>query len=402
MNSRFDSSQQVPSSAAWKVSGKIKYIHCENPAPEQEGHEGLGCARSARPFYLEDGKKEESKQSWCGELECSWYYPLGMLSSVLPDQKFFSFAEIVQGRDSSVRITDDRLLYAVDLCMVMTGLERNQAGMTLRRLTEDVFPSIKLIDRKLSGKGNAHTKLISFQDAIELVMVLPGKIAKETRVRFADIIKRYLAGDQSMVSEIQANAASEAPIAQLARASLDSDLEETVSRKRQLKREDVLFELELAERRQRVMQSAAETQAITVGTQKTLRDEYTSLCPGQIMDDRARLMFKDNLLNLAALPAPSAQRTIEDGVLVASPADDARPMTASTLAAETGKRYSNKALQRIGAIMSKNYEAKYGQKASQHEQYTDGAVRLVRSYTRRDKDMLLEAFRLYDMEAGVH
>jgi hypothetical protein len=42
--------------------------------------------------------------------------------------KIISFAEIVQGRDSSVRVTDDRLLYAVDLAMVGTGQSRDDAG----------------------------------------------------------------------------------------------------------------------------------------------------------------------------------------------------------------------------------------------------------------------------------
>lgn len=39
-----------------------------------------------------------------------------------------SFAEIIQGRDASVRVTDDRLLYAVDLAMVGTGYSRDYAG----------------------------------------------------------------------------------------------------------------------------------------------------------------------------------------------------------------------------------------------------------------------------------
>ena len=36
-------------------------------------------------------------------------------------QKVMSFAEIVQGRDATVRVTHDGFLYAVDLVMVMTG-----------------------------------------------------------------------------------------------------------------------------------------------------------------------------------------------------------------------------------------------------------------------------------------
>ena len=64
------------------------------------------------------------------------------------------------------------------------------------------------------------TKLLTFQHAIELVMVLPGKAAKEARTQFANIIRRYMAGDQTLIQEINANAESTAPIAEAARATL--------------------------------------------------------------------------------------------------------------------------------------------------------------------------------------
>ena len=50
--------------------------------------------------------------------------------------------------------------------------------------------------------------MVTFKDAIELVMVLPGMVAKETRKQFADIIRRYMAGDETMHAELDANAAS--------------------------------------------------------------------------------------------------------------------------------------------------------------------------------------------------
>lgn len=137
--------------------------------------------------------------------------------------KHLSFKEIVQGRDSSVRVTEDGLLFAVDLVMVVTGLARDQAGLALRRVTAEIFQPSKLIERRVCKHGGRPTKLIGFQDAIELIMVLPGKAAKLHRVQFAEIIKRYLAGDQSMVVEIQANAESHEPIAEIARRSLLTD-----------------------------------------------------------------------------------------------------------------------------------------------------------------------------------
>jgi hypothetical protein len=76
-----------------------------------------------------------------------------------------------------------------------------------------------MIERSMPGKGNGRTKVVTFQDAIELVMVLSGKVTKETRTQFASIIQRYMAGDQSLIAEIQSNAESSAPIAELATES---------------------------------------------------------------------------------------------------------------------------------------------------------------------------------------
>jgi len=93
----------------------------------------------------------------------------------------------------------------------------------LRRIPEDIFPSSKLVTKKTPGSGNAHTKLLSFDNAIELIMVLPGKIAKQIRTQFADIIRRYLAGDATLAEDIEANAAADEPIQNAARASIKSN-----------------------------------------------------------------------------------------------------------------------------------------------------------------------------------
>lgn len=316
----------------------------------------------------------------------------------MSSQCVFSFEEIVKGRDSSVRITDDGLFYAVDLAMVVTGKNRNDAGQAIRNLKEEIFQSGKFTDRHLSLTGGHATRLIGFQDAIELIMVLPGKVAREVRANFADIIRRYLAGDGSLVKEIQDNAASNSPIAQMARASMGNHDLDQISKKRQLERDDALFEMEMAERKQRLLHATVETQAKTVSIQKTLRDEYAALCPDQIMDDRARVMFKDSLLNIAFPQGiATAVQVIGNGIPAAVP-EDTRPLTISSFALEEGKRYDIKALQRIGGIMSTLYQKKYGARANQHEQFTDGAVRVVRSYTRKDQDLLKEAFRVFDIQ----
>lgn len=325
----------------------------------------------------------------------------GLVSSEMG--RVFSFAEIVSGRDASVPVTDDGLLHAVPFIMVMTGKDRNNAGRDLRDLKDSIFHSTKIVERQLSTHGGPKTKLVSFRDAIELAMVLPGKVAKETRTKFTDIIHRYLAGDTSLIVEILENAASSSPIAQLARETLETTNVE-IHTKRQLERDESRYEVEIAENKRRVVMIQLETQSAIVNTQlaivnaqSAMMDAYVRLCPNQVLDDRARLMFKDNMLNLIMSTGPSL-KTIQNGDQEVD-AQEGEDMTISTFAMRQGKRYDNKALQSIGRYMSDMYKKRYGERASLHEQFTDGAVRDVRSYKKKDHDLLLEAFRLYD--AGV-
>ena len=151
----------------------------------------------------------------------------------MPPAKCITFAETVQGRDASVRVTEDGMIWAIDLAVVVTGKPRGDALLAIRRIPE-VFPVSKMIIRSLPGKGNVCTKLVTFQDYIELVMVLPGKVAKETCTQFAGIIQRYMAGDKSLMAEIQSNAESSTPLAELARGSLDESTEYQLTHKRKL------------------------------------------------------------------------------------------------------------------------------------------------------------------------
>ena len=54
--------------------------------------------------------------------------PFKKLANTMQTERTFSFSDIVQGRDASVRVTEDNMLVAVDLAMVMTGKDKNYAG----------------------------------------------------------------------------------------------------------------------------------------------------------------------------------------------------------------------------------------------------------------------------------
>jgi hypothetical protein len=89
--------------------------------------------------------------------------------------------------------------------MVVTGKDRNDAGKVIRGLNDEIFQNTKFVNRSLPGKGMGRTKLLKFEEAIELIMVLPGKISKVCRKQMADVIIRYLDGDLSLVNEIAEN-----------------------------------------------------------------------------------------------------------------------------------------------------------------------------------------------------
>jgi hypothetical protein len=120
---------------------------------------------------------------------------------------FISFDEIIKGRNASIQVTSDGLLGVVELTKLIRGKTSNgDASSTLRRVVEDkLFPESKFKRITIPGSGNFQKRFVTLQDAIELIMVLPGKEATRVRKHFADIITRYLDGDRTMCTEIKAN-----------------------------------------------------------------------------------------------------------------------------------------------------------------------------------------------------
>ena len=115
-----------------------------------------------------------------------------------------SFSKLVSG-SRGVRVTNDRLVWAVQLTEVVTGKDNDVAGCTLRTLKPDIFDHSKFIHRHLAENRGKKTRLLSIHDAIELTLVLPGRMAKQFRVAICDILTRFLEGDMSLVQEIQHN-----------------------------------------------------------------------------------------------------------------------------------------------------------------------------------------------------
>jgi hypothetical protein len=257
---------------------------------------------------------------------------------------------------------------------------------TLRGVGNDVFPSEKMIERQLSTHGGPKTKLVSFRDAIKLVMVLPGKIAKETRAQFASIIERYLAGDKTLHAEIDGNAESSSPIAQLARASVmdveqAGDKAELVGLKR--RREELeLFRLE------EEIKGMAQSRIITASAElERIRDPTKSN-----LDDRTRLMIQDALQNsLINTQFSAGSKMVTNGDGVSSNA----PISIASVAAKLGYKPTTADAKRIGLDIRKRYIKLYDKSPPKHDQLCDGRVTSVNSYTERDRSLLEDSLHAY-------
>jgi hypothetical protein len=147
--------------------------------------------------------------------------------------------------------------------------------------------------------------------------------------------------------------------------------------------------MEMAERKQKLLHLMAEAQVEVLDVQKMLLETYTSLCPkapNMLINERAGLMFKDNILNIAA---PNTQLTTGNG--------EHKPIqvTISTMAAALGCRFDKLDVGKTGKIVAAAYREKYGQEPGKHEQFVDGAARLVNSFTERDKGMVGAAILNY-------
>ena len=292
--------------------------------------------------------------------------------SSLPPVRSISFEEIVTGRDSTVRVTENGLIYAVDLVMAITGQSRDHAGKTIRNLPDEVFHSENFSEWQFSTRGGPPTKLISFPHALELVMVLPGKVAKETRVQFSNILRRYMAGDESLVDDIRGNAASSSPVAQLARASLaapapppPADEESLVDRKRRREIEDV----DMQHKRMNVVTSFISSMSL--------------LNPSWTDDARLRVQTQDLLKNITL--KPTTPLLLSDG------GPSSSLITISDVAADMGKRLSHGQLSQVGKMAAAAYRRRHGTSPPFSHRYVDGAERCVNNYTEADRDLISAA-----------
>ena len=264
---------------------------------------------------------------------------------------------------------------------------------------------------KFPGQGQRETPCMTIRGLQRLILIMKGKVSEIFRKMVEDVFTKVVGGDTSLIEVIQFHAASNAPVQQMYRRALAQEpvqhpisvsqqsavavpSSDEIVRKRQLDREDTLFEMEMAERKQAM---AERNQGMAERKQKLMQqtvEDYAALCPNKVIDDRAKLLFKDNILNIFTMAPPArgqlaiaAEPQLAIGV-VAPPVNLNKPITISTLAVELGHRFDSGQLQKIGKRVASAYREKYGESPGRHEQLVGQASILVNSYTERDRGLM--------------
>ena len=290
--------------------------------------------------------------------------------------KLLSFAEIVQGRDASVRVTDDGMLDVVDLVGVLTGKDCNQSNEVLRRMDHALFDKARCFVR--DGR-----RYVNLQDGITLIMVLPGKMAKEHRSQFAAIIEKHIKIQHDAVSGVTT-------------ATLQSDpVEDNEARRKRVKREDLeLLKLEHEINTMIVENKMKEQTRIIAASMEIerIRDPSRSN-----LDDRTRLMIQDALQNsiITTAQGQSASGAAGSGLMITDGPSPNAPISISSVAAKLGYKPSSNDAKRIGGDLRKRYIKVHNKPPGKHDQLCDGRVTSVNSYTEQDRPLVEEALHAY-------
>lgn len=242
---------------------------------------------------------------------------------------------------------------------------------------------------KFPGARQRDTPCMTIRGLQRLLMIQGGKVAAEYREIIEGTFTRVMAGDQSLIEVINANAASQEPVQQAYRAALAQEPVAPVlddycpNRKRE--REDRLFDMEMAERKLELVKLEQEVQ------EKRIKNFHDSMAlMAQIRPDwmqtdaRFRLQTEDVIKNIIMSPSGQAAPALTNGeqAPIAS-------LSISQLAQELGrKRLHHADACRAGALAAKRYRALHGEEPSKHRQWVDGAERVVNSYTEADRGLL--------------
>ena len=91
----------------------------------------------------------------------------------------------------------------IDVAVLITGKDANNAARDVA-FVKDRHPEViqKLNDFRFPGQGQRKTAVTCAQGVVELVLLLPGRMAGRVRAEAARLFARFLGGDLSLIEQI--------------------------------------------------------------------------------------------------------------------------------------------------------------------------------------------------------
>jgi len=291
-----------------------------------------------------------------------------------------NFSDLVSGATVRFTVIDGTQYISIrDLIMVVCKKDDKRASETWLALSDEYKSEVSawVGNHKFPGSGQKVQPVITFPGAIKMVMWLPGENAKKARTKFTEILTRYYAGDKTLLQEIEANAASDAPINQMARAALGDKAKATEVEHESLKKIKL------------------ENVALNLSNVGTFCNLMGQLRPTWRSDQRLVLQTEDWLKNVAFEAAPNLiQNSDAQGGAASAPAES---ISISQVARELGMgRLSHADFCKVGKLAAQAYRERYGKNPPTHKQWVDGAERDVKSYTVADRDLIEDALKSYE------
>jgi len=218
-------------------------------------------------------------------------------------------------------------------------------------------------------------------------MFLPGETAKTYRGVMSDILRRYYAGDASLMDEVITNNKSDSPVNEMARASLLADgaenggniEDDTESRKR--KREAVeLFKMEV------------DAQLALWNGKMAMIDKYKALATDKALDADTRGMFKKALREAAG--TGQALAVCDDAGEGCDERDadvDTTDINVVDMADELGVELNKARMRRVDAVMMNHFVKKYKRRPERDAVYRHGEEVEVNLYYETDRHVMERA-----------
>lgn len=240
---------------------------------------------------------------------------------------------------------------------------------------------------KFPGRGQKPTPCMTIRGLQRLLMILGGKVAAEFREIVEGTFSRVMAGDQSLIEVINANAASDAPIHSAYRSAIVAEPVVPVLDDLCLKRKR---DMEAKRENLKLIDYEEDVRSKRIHNIDSFMNMMTRIRPDWMQaDSRLRLHTEDMIKNVYSVPA----------VLPAGPGNTSHSatLTISQLASELGcQKLTHGDLCKIGALAAKRWrETHPNMNIPAHPQWVDGAERMVKSYTVEDRNLLTQVF--YDL-----